>query len=71
MEDLSLAALKSLILANQMLTTGIISLLVSAVVIWKHWEQVSYFLIRVWHSFPLIGTVAHLSRKPSSVDSDG
>lgn len=71
MEDLSLAALKSLILANQMLTTGIISLLVSAVVIWKHWEQVSYFLIRVWHSFPLIGTVARLSRKPSSVDSDG
>ncbi len=52
MEDLSLAALKSLILANQLLTTGIISLLVSAVVIWKYWEQVSYFLIRVWHSFP-------------------
>lgn len=71
MEDLSLAALKSLILANQMLTTGIISLLVGAVVVWKYWEQVSYFLIRVWHSFPLIGTVARLSRKPSSVDSDG
>lgn len=71
MEDLSLAALKSLILANQMLTAGIISLLVSAVVVWKYWEQVSYFLIRVWHSLPLIGTVARLSRKPSSVDSDG
>ncbi|PYC29599.1 hypothetical protein DMO17_02570 [Aquipseudomonas alcaligenes] len=71
MEDLSLAALKSLILANQLLTAGIISLLVSALVVWRYWEQVSYFLIRVWHSFPLIGTVARLSRKPASVDSDG
>ncbi|MDH4582078.1 hypothetical protein E8F20_09345 [Pseudomonas sp. BN415] len=71
MEDLSLAALKSLILANQLLTAGVIWLLVSAVVVWKYWEQVSYFLIRAWHSFPLIGTVARLSRKPSSVDSDG
>lgn len=71
MEDLSVAALKSLILANQMLTVGILSLLVSTVVVWKYWEQVSYFLIRVWHSFPLVGTVARLSRKPSSVDSDG
>jgi len=71
MEDFSLAALKSLILANQMLTAGIISMLVGAVFVWKHWEEVSYFLIRVWHSFPLIGTVARLSRKPSSVDGDG
>ncbi|MDH4564186.1 hypothetical protein [Pseudomonas sp. BN411] len=71
MEDLSFAALKSLILAHQMLTSGVILLLASAVVVWKYWEQVSYFLIRVWHSFPLIGTVARLSRKPSSVDSDG
>jgi hypothetical protein len=70
-EDFSLAALKMLILANQMLTAGFISLLVSAVVVWKYWEEVSYFLIRVWHSFPLIGTVARLSRKPTSVDSDG
>lgn len=71
MEDFSLAALKSLILANQLLTTGVLSLLVSAVFVWKYWEQVSYFLIRVWHSFPLVGTVARLARKPSSVDSDG
>ncbi|CAE6880056.1 conserved membrane protein of unknown function [Pseudomonas marincola] len=71
MEDLSLAALKSLILAHQMLTTGILTLLASAVLVWKYWEQVSYFLLRIWHSFPLIGTVARLSRKPSSVDSDG
>lgn len=71
MEDLSLAALKSMILANQLLTAGIISLLVGAVFVWKYWEEVSYFLIRVWHSFPMVGTVARLSRKPSSVDSDG
>ncbi|UBO74147.1 hypothetical protein [Aeromonas rivuli] len=71
MEDFSLAALKALILANQMLTVGIISFLLSAVAVWKHWENVSYFLIRVWHSLPLIGTVARLSRKPASVDGDG
>ena len=35
------------------------------------WEHVSYFLIRVWHSLPLIGTVARLARKPASVDGDG
>ncbi|MCW8158494.1 hypothetical protein D7243_20165 [Stutzerimonas stutzeri] len=71
MEDFSLAALKSLMLANQLLTAGVLSLLVSAVFVWKYWEQVSYFLIRLWHSFPLVGTVARLARKPSSVDSDG
>ena len=71
MEDFSLAALKALILANQMLTVGIISFLISAVVMWRHWENVSYFLIRVWHSLPLIGTVARLARKPASVDGDG
>lgn len=71
MEDFSLAALKALILANQMLTVGIVSFLVSAVVVWRHWEHVSYFLIRVWHSLPLIGTVARLARKPASVDGDG
>ena len=71
MEDFSLAALKALILANQMLTVGIISFLISAVVVWRHWENVSYFLIRVWHSLPLIGTVARLARKPASVDGDG
>ena len=36
MEDFSLAALKTLILANQMLTVGIVSFLVSAVVVWRH-----------------------------------
>lgn len=71
MEDFSLAALKSLILANQLFTAGLLSLLVTALIVRKYWEEVSYFLIRVWHSLPLIGTVARLSRKRSSVDSDG
>lgn len=71
MEDLSLSALKALILANQMITAAIVSFLVGAVVVWKYWEEVSYFLIRVWHSFPLVGTVARLSRRPGTVDSDG
>ncbi len=71
MEDFSIAALRSLILANQMIVAAIIGFLISAIVIWKLWEEVSYFLIRVWHSFPLVGTIARLSRKPVSVDSDG
>jgi len=71
MEDFSLAALKSLVLANQLLSAGLVSLLVTALIVRNYWEEVSYFLIRVWHSFPLIGTVARLSRKRSSVDSDG
>lgn len=71
MEDISFAAFKALILANQMLTAGIVSLLISAVVIWKYWEEVSYFLIRMWHSMPLIGTVARLARRPGTVDQDG
>nr|WP_234918674.1 hypothetical protein [Aeromonas veronii] len=54
-----------------MLTVGLVSFLISAVVVWRHWENVSYFLIRVWHSLPLIGTVARLARKPASVDGDG
>ncbi|MGL5201723.1 MAG: hypothetical protein ACRC9G_22585 [Aeromonas veronii] len=54
-----------------MLTVGLVSFLISAVVVWRHWENVSYFLIRVWHSLPLIGTVARLARKPASVDGNG
>jgi len=71
MEDFSLAALKSLILANQLLSAGLLSLLITAVIVRNYWEEVSYFLTRVWHSFPLIGTVARLSRKPASVDAEG
>ncbi|MNG81884.1 hypothetical protein D3C79_405500 [compost metagenome] len=71
MEDLSLAALKALILANQMLTAGLASLLVTVLIVRHYWNEVSYFLLRVRHGFPLIGTVARLARKPASVDTDG
>ena len=62
MDEFSLAALRSLILANQLLSVGIISFLLAAVTIYALWEKVGYFLMRVWHGVPLIGTVARLAR---------
>ena len=62
MDEFSLAALRSLILANQLLSVGIISFLLAAVTIYALWEKVGYFLMRVWHGVPLIGTVSRLAR---------
>ena len=62
MDEFSLAALRSLILANQLLSVGIISFLLAAVTIYALWEKVGYFLMRVWHGVPLVGTVARLAR---------
>lgn len=70
MDEFSLAALRSLILANQLLSVGIISFLLAAVTIYALWEKVGYFLMRVWHGVPLIGTVARLARNSDTKVED-
>lgn len=70
MDEFSLAALRSLILANQLLSVGIISFLLAAVTIYALWEKVGYFLMRVWHGVPLVGTVARLARNSDTKVED-
>ena len=58
------------ILANQMLTVGIVSFLVSAVVVWRHW----YCLLLpdpVWHSHRRADRHSGRSRPQTSLGPDG
>ncbi|WP_175652576.1 PXPV repeat protein [Pseudomonas sp. Marseille-P9899] len=69
MEDLSFKALMALAGANKLITGAVVTTLLSVILIKVYWEQVSYFAMRVWHGFPLIGTVARLSRSGMNLDS--
>jgi hypothetical protein len=70
-EDFSVSAIKSLILANQMLSAGILSLLVTSILAWAYWERVGYFVMRVWHGVPIIGTVASYAGKEPVIQANG
>ena len=71
MEDFSVSAIKSLILANQLLSAGLLSLLVTSILAWAYWERVGYFIMRVWHGVPVIGTVASYARKEPVIQANG
>ena len=70
MEDFT-QVLQALVLANKAMVGALITFFIGALIVWRFWEEVNYFLLRVWHSFPLVGTIAKLARTPSSVHSDG
>ena len=44
------------------LASYLISTLLAAILIKVYWDKVGYFVMRVWHGVPLIGTVARLAR---------
>ncbi|WP_462380268.1 hypothetical protein [Pseudomonas sp. Marseille-QA0892] len=71
MEDFSLSALTALAMANKLLTSTIISTLIALVFIKLYWDKVSYFAMRAWHGFPVIGTVARLARDATTVGKSG
>jgi hypothetical protein len=48
-------------------TVAIISTLISIAAIAYFWEKVAYFVMRVWHGVPLIGTVSRLSRETAQM----
>lgn len=68
MEDFSFNALMALAWANKLMTGAVISTLFSAILIKVYWDKVGYFLMRVWHGVPLIGTVARLASGSTSTD---
>ncbi|MFP6847640.1 MAG: hypothetical protein VCA57_02975 [Pseudomonas sp.] len=68
MEDFSFNALMALAWANKLLTGAVISTLLSAILIKVYWDKVGYFLMRVWHGIPLIGTVSRLASGSTSTD---
>lgn len=71
MEDLSFKALMALAAANKLISGAVVSTLLAVLLIKVYWEQVSYFAMRLWHGFPLIGTVARLSRRGIKLDAKG
>ncbi|ROZ83896.1 hypothetical protein EF096_07325 [Pseudomonas neustonica] len=71
MEDFSFNALMALALANKLITGSILSALISLLLIVIYWDKVRYFVMRVWHGIPVIGTVARLARSSTSSDSKG
>jgi hypothetical protein len=68
MEDFSFNALMAVAMANKLVTGAVISTLLSALLIKVYWDKVGYFLMRVWHGTPVIGTVARLASGSTSTD---
>lgn len=68
MEDFSFNALMAVAMANKLVTGAVISTLLSALLIKVYWDKVGYFLMRVWHGTPVIGTVARLAGGSTSTD---
>lgn len=71
MEEFSFNALTALLWANKLITGFVISTLLAALLIQVYWEKVGYFLMRVWHGVPLIGTVARKARGNLKLDAFG
>ncbi len=69
MEEFSFNALMALAWANKLITGTVISTLMAAILIKVYWDKVGYFVMRVWHGVPLIGTVARLARSSTSADN--
>lgn len=63
MQDFSLSSMLALMVANRLATASLIFLFVAIVIAALNWDKVCYFVRRVWHSTPLIGTVARLARQ--------
>ncbi|KAF1021045.1 MAG: hypothetical protein GAK37_03503 [Pseudomonas sp.] len=71
MEEFSFNALTALLWANKLVTGLVISTLLAAILIQAYWDKVGYFIMRVWHGVPLIGTVSRLSRDNLMLDAHG
>lgn len=63
MQDFSPSSMLALMMANRLATMSLITLFVAIVIAALNWDRVCYFVRRVWHCFPLIGTVARLARQ--------
>lgn len=69
MEEFSFNALMALAWANKLITGAVISTLLAAILIKVYWDKVGYFVMRVWHGVPLIGSVARLAGSSTSADN--
>ncbi|MDR6715419.1 hypothetical protein J2W83_005063 [Pseudomonas hunanensis] len=68
MEEFSFNALTALAMANKLITGAVVSTLLAIILIKVYWDKVGYFAMRIWHGFPLIGTVARLAKRSTSAD---
>ena len=75
MHDFSPSSMLALMMANRLATVSLISLIVAIVIAALNWDKVSYFIRRVWHCVPVIGTVSRwarqIKRDNSEVDESG
>ncbi|MDD3009149.1 MAG: zinc ribbon domain-containing protein [Arcobacter sp.] len=49
----------------------ILLILVSAIVIKNYWEEIKFWWVCTWYSFPLIGKIAKLSKDTKSMENNG
>lgn len=61
-EFLDMAALLALMRTHYIITSSLIAGLIALVWIARNWESFAYFVMRVWHGVPVIGTVARLAK---------
>jgi hypothetical protein len=71
MEDFSINTLMALALANKLITAGVVMAPIALLLLYIHRRKVAYFLMRIWHGVPLIGTVASLARNSTNSDAKG
>lgn len=69
MQEMSFNALMALAWTNKLISAGVLSALLTVILIKVYWEQVAYFAMRVWHGLPFIGTVARLARASTTADN--
>ena len=63
MHDFSPSSMLALMMANRLVTVSLTSMLVAIVIAAMNWDKVSYFIRRIWHCIPLIGTVSRWARQ--------
>lgn len=68
MQAFNFNELMALVVANRLISAGVMLALVAAILCTMHWKQVVYAAMRVWHGLPLIGTVARLARASTIAD---
>lgn len=75
MQDYSFEQVLAQIMANRLLTAVILGGVTALLFIALNWDKVRYFVMRLWHTVPLIGTVSRLAHQTKSdngaIDKDG
>lgn len=64
-------SLKEFLYAYKYAVSTVLVLLVTAILIMKYWDEVKFWWLCTWSSFPVIGKITKLSKDTKSMESNG